>query len=165
MNKWLSKEAAEAKKLRRQSERRWKRTGDESDRTIYRSRCKVANRLITESVASHNKDRLEQSRNNPRKHWSVINDLLHSKAPVRKNSVEENDTIAHGLAKFFKDKISILKDKIRSKFNQNDHDPLAFDQPFHTQPMDASQSRGGFEDALLLAAQIIANGLRANIAC
>ena len=38
-----------AKRTRRQFERRWKRTGAESDRMAYRSACRVANAEIDAS--------------------------------------------------------------------------------------------------------------------
>jgi len=81
-------------------------------------------------MKNYNKNKLEQSKDNPRKHWSVINDLLHSKTPVRQNSTDENKKLANGLGEFFKQKIITLKDSVKAKINQNDHDALAFDRPF-----------------------------------
>ena len=45
----LSAKAVTAKRTRRQLERRWKRTGAESDRMAYRSACRVANAEINAS--------------------------------------------------------------------------------------------------------------------
>ena len=78
-------------------------------------------------MKNYNKNKLEQSKDNPRKHWSVINDLLHSKTPVLQNSTDENKKLANGLGEFFKQKIITLKDSVKAKINQN---ALAFDRPF-----------------------------------
>ena len=130
---------------------KWKRSCSEKDRTAYRASCKRANKLITESMKNYNKNKLEQSKDNPRKHWSVINDLLHSKTPVRQNSTDENKKLANGLGEFFKQKIITLKDSVKAKINQNDHDALAFDRPFIGDSIDVLPSVSPDEVLKILA--------------
>jgi len=48
INRFLSQNAKEAKKMRRRLESCWKCTGEESDRLAYRRQCRYANSLINE---------------------------------------------------------------------------------------------------------------------
>ena len=47
---WLTDDAIKAKRTRRKLERRWLHSKKESDRQAYRNSCRVANKLITESL-------------------------------------------------------------------------------------------------------------------
>jgi exonuclease III len=49
INRFLSQDAKRAKQKRRRLERCWKRTGDETDRRVYRAQCRATNTLINES--------------------------------------------------------------------------------------------------------------------
>ena len=73
---WISADALAANRNRRKLERRWKRTGDVSDRTEYRGACRHANRLIRESRRKYFEDRIHAS-SDSKQRWTTIKQLLH----------------------------------------------------------------------------------------
>jgi len=63
-SKWLSKEAINAKRHRRQLKRRWLSSGSEKDRKLYRHACRSTNKIIQESRKNHFRDKLSDCRDN-----------------------------------------------------------------------------------------------------
>ena len=59
-SRWLSDAAVDAKRTRQQLERRWKRTGAESDRVAYRIACRAANDAINASRSSFYEQQLTE---------------------------------------------------------------------------------------------------------
>ena len=62
-NRWLSKDAVDAKRKRRQLERRWRSTRDVNDHVAYRKSCRVANKSIVTSRSNLLMDRIRQDTN------------------------------------------------------------------------------------------------------
>ena len=107
-SRWLSKEAVAAKRTRRQLERKWKTTGNESVRKEYRAACRVANELITESRRKFYADRVTQSSHDPRALWRCVKGLLHTN--------RSTETTERGMsqrsADFFKAKVVNVKSAV-----------------------------------------------------
>ena len=77
ITRWLSQEAIDAKRLRRQLERKWKRSGSESDRLSYRRSCRRANKLINVSRQQYFSSKLASATDCVGR-WRVVKTLLHS---------------------------------------------------------------------------------------
>jgi len=77
-SRWLSDAAVDAKRTRRQLERRWKRTGAESDRVAYRNACRAANDAINASRSSFYEQQLTVVAADHRATWRLAKELLHS---------------------------------------------------------------------------------------
>ena len=114
-SRWLSPEAKEAKRNRRRLERTWCRTGNETDRLIYRASCRRANFLINDSRKKH----LTQSINScsgAKQRWKTVNNLLHPNS-LNNNSGSNNSINSTTFLNFFISKINNLKIAIKSKID------------------------------------------------
>jgi len=78
ISRFLSPEAKCAKQKRRRLERKWKHTGDATDRQVYRSQCRIANSLINESRRQYYAGRIADMTGGSKKRWSAVNELLHT---------------------------------------------------------------------------------------
>jgi len=107
-SRWLSKEAAEAKKTRRRLERKWKKTALEEVRKAYRVACKAANRLITESRRAFYASRVTESSRDPQALWRCVKGLLH----LNKSSSVFEPGMCDRFSTFFSDKILNVKTKV-----------------------------------------------------
>ena len=110
---WISADALAAKRNRRKLERRWKRTGDVSDRTEYRGACRHANRLIRESRRKFFEDRIRAS-SDSKQRWSTIRQLLHPGGSQSTRRNNDNGTVHFSeiLSSYFVDKIRSIKNEI-----------------------------------------------------
>jgi len=130
--KWLEPEAVAAKQLRRRLERRWKKSGHESDRAAYRATCQRANTLINSSRNRHRYQRVVEAGNNSRRVWSAVKDLLYINQhdPITKPT-EVDSVFCSTLAKFFVNKVCNIKTAISSSLAGQKFDPcrLIFHRP------------------------------------
>ena len=78
VTRWLSAEAIQAKRVRRQLERKWKSSGMEEDRQRYRRHCRITNQLINDSRRLFFQNQLDSAQS-PRDRWRISQRLLHSK--------------------------------------------------------------------------------------
>ena len=123
-SRWLSADAVSVKQNRRRLERRWKSTGEESDRLRYRNVCKVSNRLINES---RNKDRcvrVKAAAGNSRRVWAECKDLLHSSAPTDLKTENECRLFSQVLATHFINKVQNIKTAICTALHGAEPDQL-----------------------------------------
>ena len=82
----LSPEATIAKRKRRRLERRWIRSGRESDKADFRRCCRDTIRLINESRRHSVSSRLARCAN-ARQRWSAVRQLLHDDNQSARTSV------------------------------------------------------------------------------
>jgi Reverse transcriptase (RNA-dependent DNA polymerase) len=117
-SKWLSKEAVAAKRNRRHLERRWLSSGKENDRQIYRRACRSANRIIQDSRSNFTREKLSETRDDPRKRWNVVKDLLHSAPGDNSQTSEENLELCRSFSNHFISKIQTLKATISDQLSR-----------------------------------------------
>ena len=72
----------QAKRRRRRLERRYHRSGLQSDKQAYNAACKASRDSITTSRADHIKTQLEQASGDIRATWRTAQTLLHSRQKV-----------------------------------------------------------------------------------
>jgi len=77
----LSDAAVAAKRTRRRLERRWKRTGAESDRVAYRTACHAANDEINTSRSAYYQQQFTEAAANQTATWRLAKEMLHSDDP------------------------------------------------------------------------------------
>jgi len=108
----LSDEACQAKQLRRRLERRYRRTGLESDRRAYVSACSAArdSTCIMKSRADHIKTKLDEVSGDVGAMWRAAKNLLHNN---RKDvfSDDECAKLVSTFCKFFVDKVNLIGSK------------------------------------------------------
>ena len=129
-NRWLSDEAVKAKRNRRRLERKWKISHSEADQTAYREACRSANTQINSSRQSHYQTRLNDTRSQPREHWKVVNELLHTEPEQRMSTENEDQALCISFATFFKDKISAIGNRLWRIVVGVVFDPLDCDEKF-----------------------------------
>jgi len=125
--RWLEREAIEAKKHRRQLERRWKKFGCECDRVAYRAACHQANILINRSRNRHRIQRIVEAGNNSRHVWSAVKDLLHSNHHDIVSTAVDDNSFCAALAGFFVAKVKNIKSAISTALVGDSFDPLSSD--------------------------------------
>ena len=119
---WLSDAAIEAKRKRRRLERKWRKSGLDSDRVRYRSSCRETNKLINESLASSHAKTIQEASHNPRSLWRAVNSILHPPSSSETISPEDVNASQCGIiSKYFQDKLIRIRDCIKNKLASMPH--------------------------------------------
>ena len=102
-SRWLSREAATAKRDQRRLERREQQElRNIVSRRRYRRACRFANQLINESRRDHFfRTRLQDCANDPGKRWRVVKELLHTSACDNRATNAENRDLRFTFSDFF----------------------------------------------------------------
>jgi len=109
----LSDKARQAKQLRRRLERRYRRTGLQSDKQAYQSACSAARKSISGSRSDHIKAQLDEASGDIRATWRTAQKLLHSRQKV----VYDDDQCAQLVStfcQFFVDKVRRILNTMQS---------------------------------------------------
>jgi len=114
-SRWLSSSAVRAKRTRRRLERRWRRTGLDEDRAIYRRACRTANAEITKARESFHRQRLESTTGNPRAQWRVVRELLHSNESDADLEPADARKLCDSFSNFFRGKLRKIADEIQTR--------------------------------------------------
>ena len=101
----LSNEAVAAKRLRRKLERRWKSTGVEADRVEYRAACRIASDSINSSRNQHRHQHIIELKEDSRRTWSAVTNLLHGEAGQANGEPAESAKFCSTMAAFFTNKV------------------------------------------------------------
>jgi len=109
--RWLSSEARAAKQLRRRLERRFRRTGNKSDKQAYDAAAAAAHASIVKSRTENFRGQLAEAQGDQRATWRVANRLLHSKPPAY-HSDDDCARLSTTFGQFFKDKLNRISDTI-----------------------------------------------------
>ena len=112
----LSQEARQAKRVRRQLERRYHRTGSVSDRRAYRAANLAARTAITKSRADIIYSQLFRIAGDQRALWRTSQRLLHSRPPIY-YSDDECSSLVNVFGEFFTDKLSRISDSISTSLD------------------------------------------------
>lgn len=109
----LSQEARQAKRLRRQLERRYRRTRSDSDRRAYRAANVAARSAIMKSRADLISHQLFVNAGDQRALWQTSQRLLHSRPSIY-YSDDECSSLVSTFGGFFTDKLSRISDTVAS---------------------------------------------------
>ena len=112
---WFDSEYADIRKLRRKAEKKYKKTGLESDRKMYIALRKQAINLSFDKKKAFISSKLGQG-TTCRTLYSVVNELIDNKKDTVLPTSQSDKNLADGFQQFFKEKI----EKIRSTFNTPD---------------------------------------------
>ena len=105
----LSDDARQAKQERRRLERRYRRTGSESDRRAYQHASRVARNSIQRSRADNIKEKLDAVSGDVKSTWRTARSLLHAdKKAVHDDS--DCQRLVSTFSQFFTDKVSRIRD-------------------------------------------------------
>jgi len=105
------------KRERHRLERRWLSSRNESDRQRYRHACHSANKEINDSRKNHFRRKLEDCRDDPRRCWNVVKEILPSSTSDTSRTDAENRELCHSFSHFFSSKMLNLKLFISSQLS------------------------------------------------
>lgn len=109
----------QAKKDKRQLERKWRKFKTPYDRSRFRKQVNYCNLLIRSEKNRQYKERIASGSDNPKKLWQELNHILHRTPEPALPKYEKLTTLTESFSSYFIDKIQ----NIRSQF------PLANDSP------------------------------------
>ena len=110
---WYTEAIREAKRVRRQAERRWRKTRLAVHLELYQEECHRVCRLCKQAKQDYYCLKIEVCGNDQKKVFSIAKDLMNNKKDIILPSISDSKSLAEIFADFFKDKI----DKIRQSFD------------------------------------------------
>ena len=113
---WLSDTYLQAKAVRRQFERFWRKTKSPLNRARLRKQIARCNTLITRDRSNYYRNLISDNAHDSKKLWQVLRSVLHSVPDKVLPSHASHIGLANRFATFFSDKIS----KIRDSFTNTD---------------------------------------------
>ena len=113
---WYTTEVLEAKREKRQAERKWKATNREEDKKLFKSKKNQYCYKIKIAKANYFKAWVEECDNDQKKLFQVLDQLLHQKQTQVLPSFTEAKKLAEALSAYFTTKI---KKKLGRKLMQS----------------------------------------------
>ena len=105
---WYSTEIAEAKKMRKRLERRWRRTNDAADRDQFKAQRQRVLHMINDAKSKYYQDRLS-SCENQRELFRIGESLLHSKSKTKRPTHSDSLELAEKFSDYFITKIRNIR--------------------------------------------------------
>ena len=112
---WYTTEVLEAKREKRQAERKWKATNRDEDKKLFKSKRNQYCHKIKIAKANYFKARVEECDNDQKKLFQVLEQLLHQKQTQKLPSFTEAKKLAEALCMYFITKIEKIRQKIDTK--------------------------------------------------
>ena len=78
-NPWITEDVREAKRLKRQLERRWRRTKSAIDRIRFNTQVCRCNKTMARAKNNWYTNMIEDNKHDPKKLWNSVNSILHRK--------------------------------------------------------------------------------------
>ena len=128
---WYSSLVRKAKSVRRLAEKRWRKTGLECDKQIFRKERNKFAQVIRHEKSEHIQSLLKSAGTDSRKMFSIVNDLLGKRCETLVLPDMSSEKAAETLGNFFTDKV----EKIRKSFGERDSLPLV-DNAFAGTPLE-----------------------------
>ena len=110
---WITDEYRIQKRLRRQLERRWKKTNSVFDRSRLRRQINLCNQILSKNKKQFYTDLIQENSNDPKKLWKELNNVLHRKPEMVLPDSHDPKSLANEFCSFFENKIT----RIRSGFS------------------------------------------------
>ena len=110
LNTWITPAILEAKRVKRQLERVWRKTKSAFNRSRLRKHIHMYNRLVQKSKNLYYTEQLDKASHQPKQLWKTVNKILHrSPEPKLPTSVSLKH-LADKFASFFNNKITKIRD-------------------------------------------------------
>ncbi len=105
-NPWVTREAMDAKRMKRKLERCWRRTKSQGDRAKFNAQVRRCNRIMSKAKNAWYSNMIEENKHNPKKLWNSINNILHRQPETILPDCTSMSAIANSFSDYFIDKIS-----------------------------------------------------------
>ena len=110
-NPWYSPEIADAKRLRKKLERRWRKTRSESDRNQFKAQRLCVVNMINSAKSSYFKEKLA-SCGNQRELYKIVESLLHNKGKTKLPTHDNKQELATTFSDYFITKIQNIRNDL-----------------------------------------------------
>ncbi|GFR87475.1 hypothetical protein ElyMa_000747900, partial [Elysia marginata] len=107
---WYTDDIREAKKIQRSAEKKWRKTHVEVHRQAFVNARKNTNKLITAVKQIYTKNKISDSKSNPKELFRIVNGLIkHSKPGADLPQSNDNRELATKFADYFDNKIENIR--------------------------------------------------------
>ncbi|GFR96868.1 hypothetical protein ElyMa_000979700 [Elysia marginata] len=107
---WYTDDIRKAKKIQRSAEKKWRKTHLEVHRQAFVNARKNTNKLITGAKQIYTKNKISDSKSNPKELFRIVNGLIkHSKPGADLPQSNDNRELATKFADYFDNKIEHIK--------------------------------------------------------
>ncbi|GFS26592.1 ATP-dependent DNA helicase [Elysia marginata] len=110
---WYTDDIREAKKIQRSAEKKWRKTHLEVHRQAFVNARKNTNKLITAAKQIYTKNKISDSKSNPKELFRIVNGLIkHSKPGADLPQSNDNRELATKFADHFDNKIEHIRKEL-----------------------------------------------------
>ncbi|GFR93710.1 hypothetical protein ElyMa_002650000 [Elysia marginata] len=110
---WYTDDIREAKKIQRSGEKKWRKTHLEVHRQAFVNARKNTNKLITAAKQIYTKNKISDSKSNPKELFRIVNGLIkHSKPGADLPQSNGNQELATKFADYFDNKIEHIRKEL-----------------------------------------------------
>ena len=127
---WYTSEIAEAKKLRRKAEQKWRRAKLTIDREIFISHKKTVKRLIAVAKSSYYSNKISEAENS-KTLFKIVDSLLTTSANTNLPTSDSNADLANDFATFFSNKIETIRTQL-SAMNKSKPEEVVTESHLHS---------------------------------
>lgn len=143
---WFDEELKELRRKRRRLEKRWLKSRDPADKLAFKETRDIMDKLCKEKRVFYHSDSLKKSKDDAKRLWSKINDLLGKTSFVLPDH-DEPEVLAESFSAFFSDKVNGIRKKIltEQEYAQINSEDLMVDGSWceEEEVCDQSESVGG----------------------
>ena len=122
---WYTAEIAEAKKLRRKYERRWRKTKLTIHRDLFKEQKRVVSHLIQQTREAFYNRKVEDCRGNQKALFRIVDNLLHEKNAITGDNLSLS---AEAMSVFFQEKIQKIWGELQTA-DRKDKMPASYATP------------------------------------
>ena len=109
---WYDTTILQAKRNRRQLERKWRHTKLPSDRVRFKGQRETVNKLIDQAKADYYRQKIAESAGDQSSLFKIVDSLLHRKAKQVFPANQSHDDLAKGFGEYFVSKISTIRQNL-----------------------------------------------------
>ena len=110
---WMTEEIKEARRIRRQAERRWRKTKLTVHRQIYKQKRQIVTELIAQAKKQYYSDRINEKEGDQKALFKVIDELMQRKQASPLPPHDDPKLLATQFGEFFIKKIKTIQDGLK----------------------------------------------------
>ena len=105
---WYDEELRDSKQLRRNPERKWRRSQQQSDRDAYRKQCAEVAKQLNRCKTHYYSKRVEECHNDQKSLFKITDTLLVNQHQSKLPASDDDVLLANNFNNFFRGKIKIM---------------------------------------------------------
>lgn len=132
---WYSDELRESKRNRRRAERKWRETGLEIHRQIFKERCSNTGKLLHQTKQDFFSKKIEDCSGDHKQLFKLSNSLMGKQHDIVLPTSTSNTELSNKFAHFFINKVTTIRNVLSQQHSFNRELSLAEDTPFNGEPL------------------------------